>query len=85
VYNVGTLTLIASDISDNRSGHGGGLFNDAKVTADAASRIMGNSATTSGGGIYNDSEGTVTLANSAIVSDNSPTNCGGKAVPNCIG
>jgi hypothetical protein len=50
----------------------------------ATSRVTGNTASGTGGGIYHNGA-TVSLANTANVSGNTPNNCAGTAVANCAG
>jgi hypothetical protein len=58
------------------------------VTLDATSRVTGNHTNPgdpdSGGSIFNQG-GTVTLSGGDTVSGNTPDNCGGAAVPLCVG
>jgi hypothetical protein len=82
------LALISSTISGNKATEaGGGILIKSRLTLDAASRVVGNTAPTtpgSGGGIHNG--GTVTLSNTDNVSGNTPDNCAGPTpVPLCNG
>jgi hypothetical protein len=81
IYNSGTLTLIDSNVSDNRSGHGGGIYNYKSELTIINSTINENRAA-SGGGIYNN--GLVSLYNVTISGNESfchfshcPMNSGG--------
>jgi hypothetical protein len=91
----GRVTLTHSTISGNTAvgSTGGGIYTDGgTVTLDAASRVTGNGAwpsdPDSGGGIFLSSQfnsnGTVELAGSANVTGNTPDNCGGDPVPQCV-
>ncbi|MFN8590232.1 MAG: pentapeptide repeat-containing protein [Thermomicrobiales bacterium] len=88
VGNRGTL-LVAGEIRNNRASTGGGLYNvnsggPATATLQAGARVTGNTATTVGGGVY-EASGTVTLADAAIVTGNTPNNCRPVgAVPICV-
>lgn len=73
--NWGTLTLKNSVVMDNTGSHGGGIVNDGTLTL-ASSTVTHNTATLSGGGIYNVTPGNVTLSNS-VVSDNESPSGGG--------
>jgi hypothetical protein len=87
IFNNDVLNLINSEVRGNQATYGGGIYNLSgsgnTVTADSASRMTGNTASNTGGGIYNDN-GTVLLASSANVSGNSPNNCAGSTVLDCI-
>jgi CSLREA domain-containing protein len=74
IGNTGTATVRNSTISDNASGHGGGIFNSNSGTLTVAnSTLSGNPASTSGGGIENDSPGAVTLQNSIVAGNTAPS------------
>jgi predicted outer membrane repeat protein len=76
IFNLGTLTLNASQVSNNttRFGRGGGIFNLGTLTLNA-SQVSNNTAPEgSGGGIFSDN--TVTL-NSSSVSNNTTGGVGG--------
>jgi len=66
VFNIGTLSMQASEVSGNHAGWvGGGLFNwlDATLTVDS-SMIYGNSSDVHAGGLWN--RGTMTVTNSTL-------------------
>jgi hypothetical protein len=86
IFNNDALLLIASEVRGNEAADGGGIFNNGAGTAmaaDSASRVTGNSARNAGGGICN-FDAPVILASCAIVSGNTPNNCAGDPVANCI-
>ena len=69
----GTVTMNgSSSITGNQAVFGGGIVNDpaGTVTMNDSSSITGNTATLDGGGIFN--EGTLTLATTGGVFDNTP-------------
>ena len=73
IYNIGTLTVVGSAISDSTATggaggrhYGGGIYNDGTLTVET-STITGNTATgDAGGGIFNDVGGVVTIDSSTI-------------------
>jgi hypothetical protein len=86
IHNSGTAHLIDSEVTGNNAAFGGGIRNWlGTLTLDAASRVTGNTASSSAaGGIYNDG-GTVTLSSAANVAGNTPDNCDGPTpVPLCV-
>lgn len=80
IYNVGTITLIDTTVSDNillgfnLSGGGGGIFSSGTMTM-TRTTVSGNSTIGRGGGIYNLDQ-TLTIINSTI-SGNTALNGGG--------
>ncbi len=93
IRNVGTLNLLASQVSNNTvsdpngSAQGGGIFNTSGISTLRATTVTGNVATGStpdGGGIFNSSGSVLLIPGLAL--GNSPNNC---APPNsvlgCIG
>jgi hypothetical protein len=81
IFNDGTLTLSASNVTGNSAEVGGGIYNAtfsngpfASLTVSSGSTVSGNSAEY-GGGIYN-SEGALTVSGSTV-SGNSATYEGG--------
>jgi hypothetical protein len=87
IWNHATLTLEPnSSVSNNTAASiGGGLRSmSGVVTLQAGSQVRGNQAA-DGGGVW-ESGGSVTAADSGIVTGNTPNNCRPVgAVPNCIG
>ena len=88
IRNVGTLNLLASQVSNNTvsdpngSAQGGGIFNSSGTSTLRASTVTGNVATggtPDGGGIFN-SSGSVALI-PGFVFGNHPNNC---APPNSV-
>jgi parallel beta helix pectate lyase-like protein len=76
LYNPGTLTLINSTVSGNRTdGSGGGIYNAPTGTLTLISSTVSGNLADAGGGISNDG-GTLTLINSTI-SDNMAQRPGG--------
>lgn len=74
IYNLGTLTISNSTVSDNSSNViAGGIYNSGILTLNN-STLSGNSSTSGGGGIYND--GTLTLNNTTF-SGNTANDHGG--------
>jgi hypothetical protein len=77
IYNNGTVTISASNISGNSTsygGAGGGIYNNGTVAINA-STITGNSTGDGkGGGIFNG--GTLTLTSSSISDNTSEVGCG---------
>ncbi len=73
IYNVGTLTVIGSTISDSTATggaggrhYGGGIYNDGTLTVET-STIADNTATgDAGGGIFNDVGGVVSVDSSTL-------------------
>ena len=76
IYNVGTMTLYNSTISENIGGNGGGIRNDGNMIL-YNSTVSGNTSQV-GGGIY--TQGSVTLQNS-ILAGNTSLGTG----PDCYG
>ena len=75
LFNVGTLTISQTSISNNAAtGHGGGLYNAGMATI-IASTLSGNAAYGDGGGIYNES--TVLLTNCTISGNTASVQGGG--------
>jgi hypothetical protein len=75
-----------SSVSENTAGiRGGGIYAGRldTVTLAAGSHVTANSAQ-DGGGVWHD-RATVTIADTAIVRDNDPNNCGGTPTANCAG
>ena len=64
IYNLGTLTLEDSTVSDNTALSGAGIFNLDGTLIITGSTLSGN-VTHTGGGIYNDT-GTATVTNSTL-------------------
>ncbi len=77
IYNIGTLTVVSSTVSDNTAGSGGGIYNDVGGTLTVVSSTLSHNTANpgAGGGIENNG-GTVTVK-SSIVSDNTSYDLGG--------
>lgn len=91
IYNAGRnarVHLSNSAIRGNVASLAGGIyvFDGAELRLDAASRVTGNTARNAAGGIYAaQTAGKISLATSANVSGNEPTDCGGVPVDLCSG
>lgn len=90
IYTVGELTVTSRvRIDRNKAGgHGGGIFaaRPGAATFEAGSLVTDNKAAQGGGGLFND-RAPVTLADTTIVVDNDPQNCGGAfgtQTANCV-
>jgi hypothetical protein len=70
IYNVGTLTLTNSTISNNSAGFGGGIYNESTLTLDNTT-VSGNSQR----GIFN--YGTATLTNTTVSGNSDSVGGGG--------
>ena len=76
LYNMGTVTLTNSTLSNNKtSSDGGGIENDGMATL-THSTLSGNSADFNGGGVYNASNRMLTVSGSTFT-DNSAKGDGG--------
>ena len=93
VYNGGRLVVrsrsrIGGSTADgNVSQLGGGLSNNGTAKFAKGTLVTGNRTFSSdlpGGGIYMARSATVRLATKVIVADNTPTNCTGQPIKNCI-
>lgn len=91
VFNYyGSVTLNDSGaIHDNHAAtHGGGIYNRAgQVTLGRGTTVSDNVAGVRGGGLYQEFsiQSPVTIATPTIVTGNTPDNCAGGQVQNCIG
>jgi CSLREA domain-containing protein len=72
INNAGTFTILNSTISTNNASSGGGINSFNPMTLNNVT-ITGNNATTQGGGIYSPGIGAMTLNNSIIYANTSPT------------
>jgi hypothetical protein len=85
----GGVTLINTTVSGNSTTPTGGGIDTVggTLTLDVASRVTGNEASMSnpdsGGGIYSKGSA-VTLGGFENITNNTPDNCGGDAVPLCV-
>lgn len=83
----GTLILEGgASVSGNEvSQLGGGISasSHSTVTLQAGSQVTRNSAKQGGGGLHTASA-TITIADSAIVTNNDPNNCAGATITNCV-
>jgi hypothetical protein len=67
IYSEGKLTITDSTLSNNGSGNGGGIDNDAHETATVANCTLSyNQAQYHGGGLYNQNGTTLTCVNSTF-------------------
>jgi hypothetical protein len=83
----GTLTLTDTAVTRNLAGTGGGgiaIFGKGTVTI-SGGHIRGNTSQTGAGGVYL-AGGSLSLANSAEIRDNAPTNCDQSptSIPGCV-
>jgi CSLREA domain-containing protein len=76
IFNVGTLTLTNSTVSNNAADSGGGIFNQTGTLTLTNSTVSNNSAANSGGGIFNQT-GTLTLTNSTVSGNSASFDGGG--------
>lgn len=80
IYNVGTLTVANSVLSDNSAGTGGGIFNWGTLTVTNGT-LSANVSARHGGGIFNSSGGgTLTITNSTLSGNSSGGLGGGIAI-----
>jgi len=69
IYNLGTVTISDSTISDNRAGHrwdGAGIYNAGTMTITKSTISGNNNSRGNGGGLFNALGGMVTIASSTI-------------------
>jgi len=79
IFNLGTLTLTDSTVSDNTAQVGGGINNSGTLTL-TNSTVSGNTAQVYGGGISNN--GTLTLTNGTVSGNNAGRDGGGIYISN---
>jgi hypothetical protein len=81
IYNAGTLTMVASTISDNQAVEsGGGIFNTGTLFL-AGCMLEANSAASAGGAIAN-YDGRITILNSTIAGNTTAAGGNGGAISN---
>ena len=77
IQNHGVLTLVDSEVSDNRGrGAGGGILNKGELTL-INTRVSGNTTSAVGGGIVNDVGAVLTLIESTVSANHAPHARGG--------
>ena len=98
VFNCSSYCFDGSNVTDvefvnnHAATHGGGLHNFfGTMTFESGSLVTDNVAGKDGGGLYDEfdccSVHLVTIANTSIITGNTPNNCAGDAaqISNCIG
>lgn len=79
IYNVGTMTIESSTISENTAREGAGIFNmDGELNV-LQSAVLTNTATVRGGGVMNSGNGTTAIINTTFTGNSGD---GGSAVRN---
>jgi predicted outer membrane repeat protein len=83
VYNLGTLAVISSTLSDNSGGHygnpgnyGGGIYNNGTLTV-TNSTFSDNRSVSFGGGLFNTAFGTLNMVNSTFSGNSADVSGGG--------
>jgi hypothetical protein len=84
--NDGTVTLDGSQVTGNEAtgatSQGGGFYVNIGAVTLTGTPVTGNTAA-AGGGIYRSGNATVTVAPGSVTG-NTPNNCAGNAVANCV-
>jgi hypothetical protein len=77
ILNKGVLTVVDSEVTDNRGERrGGGILNEGELTL-INTRVSGNTTAAVGGGIYNSNGAVLTLIESTVSANHAPHAKGG--------
>ncbi len=77
LFNLGDLTVEASEVSGNWGTFGGGLFNWTGGMLTVSNSLIANNSANEGGGLHNKEDSTAVIQNGTIISGNSAAWTGG--------